>query len=130
NCPCKDTVQMAQIRNLSSAETVEKVRITTPIITTAKIPGGGRSSNIVFMGMGEPLANSRPVATVCKRLNAPAPEGFGMSARHITVSTVGLAPAVRKLVKEAIPVTLAVSLHAPDDELRDELVPINTRFDV
>lgn len=51
-------------------------------------------------------------------------------ARHITVSTVGLAPAVRKLVKEEIPVTLAVSLHAPDDELRNELVPINTRFDV
>src|SRR5690625_7933888 len=53
-----------------------------------------------------------------------------MSARHITFSTVVLSPAVRKLVKEAIPVTLAVSLHAPDDELRDELVPINTRFDV
>src|SRR5690625_7994892 len=80
--------------------------------------------------MGVPLANYRPVATVCKRLNAPAPDGFGISARHITVSTVGLAPAVRKQVKEAIPVTLAESLHAPDDELRDELVPINTRFDV
>ena len=82
------------------------------------------------MGMGEPLANYRPVATTCKRLNAPAPEGFGMGARHITVSTVGLAPAVRKLTAEKIPVTLAVSLHAPDDALRDELVPINTRFDI
>src|SRR5699024_1766558 len=109
---------------------LEQVRIANRMLATGEIPGGGRISNIVFMGMGEPLANYRPVATVCKRLNAPAPEGFGMSARHITVSTVGLAPAVRKLVKEAIPVTLAVSLHAPDDELRDELVPINTRFDV
>src|SRR5699024_7397037 len=117
-------------RNLSSAEILEQVRIANRMLATGEIPGGGRISNIVFMGMGEPLANYRPVATVCKRLNAPAPEGFGMSARHITVSTVGLAPAVRKLVKEAIPVTLAVSLHAPDDELRDELVPINTRFDV
>ena len=130
NCPFCATGQMGLTRNLSSAEILEQVRIANRMLATGEIPGGGRISNIVFMGMGEPLANYRPVATVCKRLNAPAPEGFGMSARHITVSTVGLAPAVRKLVKEAIPVTLAVSLHAPDDELRDELVPINTRFDV
>ena len=130
NCPFCATGQMGLTRNLSTAEILEQVRIANRMLATGEIPGGGRVSNIVFMGMGEPLANYRPVATVCKRLNAPAPEGFGMGARHITVSTVGLAPAVRKLIKESIPVTLAVSLHAPDDELRNELVPINTRFDV
>ncbi len=131
NCPFCATGQMGLTRNLSAAEILEQVRIANALLAAGEIPGGpGRVSNIVFMGMGEPLANYRPVATTCKRLNAPAPEGFGMGARHITVSTVGLAPAVRKLVKEEIPVTLAVSLHAPDDELRNELVPINQRFDV
>ncbi|MDO5662301.1 MAG: 23S rRNA (adenine(2503)-C(2))-methyltransferase RlmN [Brachybacterium sp.] len=135
NCPFCATGQMGLTRNLSTAEILEQVRIANRMLRTGEMPGGSedsprRVSNIVFMGMGEPLANYRPVATVCKRLNAPAPDGFGMSARNITVSTVGLAPAVRKLVREEIPVTLAVSLHAPDDELRDELVPINTRFDV
>ncbi|MBB5832066.1 23S rRNA (adenine(2503)-C(2))-methyltransferase RlmN [Brachybacterium aquaticum] len=131
NCPFCATGQMGLTRNLSTAEILEQVRIANRMLSRGELPGGtGRVSNIVFMGMGEPLANYRPVATVCKRLNAPAPEGFGMGARHITVSTVGLAPAVRKLTRENIPVTLAVSLHAPDDALRNELVPINTRFDV
>lgn len=131
NCPFCATGQLGLTRNLSAAEILEQVRIANRMLARGEIPGGsGRVTNIVFMGMGEPLANYRPVATVCSRLNAPAPEGFGMSARAITVSTVGLAPAVRKLVREQIPVTLAVSLHAPDDELRNELVPINTRFDV
>ncbi len=131
NCPFCATGQMGLTRNLSTAEILEQVRIANRMLSRGELPGGpGRVSNIVFMGMGEPLANYRPVATTCKRLNAPAPEGFGMGARHITVSTVGLAPAVRKLTAERIPVTLAVSLHAPDDALRDELVPINTRFDV
>ncbi|AXK44577.1 23S rRNA (adenine(2503)-C(2))-methyltransferase RlmN [Brachybacterium saurashtrense] len=131
NCPFCATGQMGLTRNLSAAEILEQVRLANRLLARGELPGGpGRVNNIVFMGMGEPLANYRPVATVCKRLNAPAPEGFGMGARHITVSTVGLAPAVRKLTAEKIPVTLAVSLHAPDDALRDELVPINTRFDV
>ncbi|ANP28220.1 23S rRNA methyltransferase [Dermabacter vaginalis] len=131
NCPFCATGQMGLTRNLSAAEILEQVRIANLLLSRGELPGGeGRVSNIVFMGMGEPLANYRAVATTCQRLNAPTPEGFGMGARHITVSTVGLAPAVRKLVKEEIPVTLAVSLHAPDDELRNELVPINQRFDV
>lgn len=131
NCPFCATGQMGLTRNLSAAEILEQVRIANLLLSRGEIPGGeGRVTNIVFMGMGEPLANYRAVATTCQRLNAPAPEGFGMGARHITVSTVGLAPAVRKLTKEEIPVTLAVSLHAPDDELRNELVPINQRFDV
>ena len=131
NCPFCATGQMGLTRNLSAAEILEQVRIANLLLSRGEIPGGeGRVTNIVFMGMGEPLANYRAVATTCQRLNAPAPEGFGMGARRITVSTVGLAPAVRKLIKEEIPVTLAVSLHAPDDELRNELVPINQRFDV
>lgn len=131
NCPFCATGQMGLTRNLSAAEILEQVRIANLLLSRGEIPGGeGRVTNIVFMGMGEPLANYRAVATTCQRLNAPAPEGFGMGARHITVSTVGLAPAVRKLIKEEIPVTLAVSLHAPDDALRNELVPINQRFDV
>ena len=65
-----------------------------------------------------------------RRLTDPAPEGLGLSARGITMSTVGLVPAIDKLAAEGIPVTLALSLHAPDDELRDELVPINTRWKV
>jgi len=87
-------------------------------------------SNVVFMGMGEPLANYGAVMGALRRMTDPAPDGLGISARHITVSTVGLVPAIDRLAAEGLPVTLAVSLHAPDDELRDTLVPINTRHDV
>ena len=82
------------------------------------------------MGMGEALANYRQAIDAIKRLVSPAPEGLGMSARGVTMSTVGLVPAIDKLAAEGIPVTLALSLHAPDDELRNELVPINTRWSV
>jgi 23S rRNA (adenine2503-C2)-methyltransferase len=95
------------------------------------VPGGpGRVSNVVFMGMGEPLANYKTVVAALHRLIDPAPEGLGMSARGITVSTVGLVPRIRQLAEEGMPVTLAVSLHAPDDHLRDTLVPINNRWKV
>jgi 23S rRNA (adenine2503-C2)-methyltransferase len=90
----------------------------------------GRVSNVVFMGMGEPLANYRAVVGAVRRLTEPRPDGFGLSARGVTVSTVGLVPAIDRLAGEGLPVTLALSLHAPDDDLRDELVPINTRFTV
>jgi len=89
-----------------------------------------RLSHVVFMGMGEPLANYARVVAAVRRLTSPAPEGLGLSQRHITVSTVGLVPAMRKLADEDLAVTLAVSLHAPDDELRDELVPVNQRWKV
>ena len=94
--------------------------------------GGGavRVSNVVFMGMGEALVNYRRAIAAIRRMVAPAPEGLGMSARGITMSTVGLVPGIDRLAAEGIPVTLALSLHAPDDELRDELVPINTRWSV
>ena len=92
--------------------------------------GAGRVSNVVFMGMGEALANYTAAIGAIRRLTEPAPSGLGISARGITMSTVGLVPGIDRLTAEGIPVTLALSLHAPDDELRDELVPINTRWSV
>lgn len=82
------------------------------------------------MGMGEPLANYKALMGAVRQFVAPSPQGFGLSARNITVSTVGLVPAINKLAKEGLPLTLALSLHAPDDELRSQLVPINTRWTV
>ena len=87
-------------------------------------------SNVVFMGMGEPLSNYRAVLAAVRTLIAPVPDGLGLSARNITMSTVGLIPAIRRLAGEGMPLTLALSLHAPDDELRDQLVPINARWPV
>ncbi|MDO8144574.1 23S rRNA (adenine(2503)-C(2))-methyltransferase RlmN [Isoptericola sp. b408] len=130
-CPFCATGQLGLTRNLSTAEILEQVRDAFRALDRGEIPGGpARLNNLVFMGMGEPLANPRAVIETVKALVAPAPEGFGMSARNITVSTVGLVPAMRKLADLGIPVTLALSLHAPDDDLRSELVPINTRWSV
>lgn len=87
-----------------------------------------RVTNIVFMGMGEPLANYKRVMEAVRRFTDPSPNGLGLSARHITVSTVGLVPGIKKLAMEDLPVTFALSLHAPDDELRNEMIPVNTRW--
>ena len=131
NCPFCATGQGGLTRNLSTAEIVEQVLAGARSLANGKVEGGiGRVNNLVFMGMGEPMANYNSVIGAIRRLTEPAPAGFGMSARGITVSTVGLVPRMRQLAEEGIPVTLAVSLHAPDDELRDTLVPINTRFKV
>jgi 23S rRNA (adenine2503-C2)-methyltransferase len=83
-----------------------------------------RVSNVVFMGMGEPLANDAAVWATVERLHADV----GMSARHLTISTVGIVPGIRRLAERPLPVNLAVSLHAANDRLRDELVPINKRY--
>jgi 23S rRNA (adenine2503-C2)-methyltransferase len=135
NCPFCATGQAGLTRNLSAAEIVEQVAAAGRLLRAGGVPGGrpgaaDRVGNVVFMGMGEPLANYRAVIGAVRRLTEPAPAGLGISARGVTVSTVGLVPAVEKLAAEGLPVTLALSLHAPDDELRDELVPINTRFTV
>jgi 23S rRNA (adenine2503-C2)-methyltransferase len=82
------------------------------------------------MGMGEPLANYANVVNAVRRLTEPVPDGMGISQRSVTVSTVGLVPAIGKLAAEGLSLTLAVSLHAPDDELRDTLVPVNRRWQV
>jgi len=130
-CPFCATGQGGLQRNMSTAEIVEQVVAGARSMARGEVPGGaGRVSNVVFMGMGEPLANYKAVIGAVRRLTDPAPAGLGMSARHVTVSTVGLVPRINQLAEEGIPVTLALSLHAPDDELRNELVPINTRFSV
>ncbi|HET9419486.1 MAG TPA: 23S rRNA (adenine(2503)-C(2))-methyltransferase RlmN [Nocardioides sp.] len=130
-CPFCATGQGGLQRNMSTAEIVEQVVAGARALARGEVPGGaGRVSNVVFMGMGEPMANYKAVIGAVRRLTDPAPDGLGMSARGITVSTVGLVPRIRQLADEGIPVTLALSLHAPDDELRNELVPINTRFSV
>jgi 23S rRNA (adenine2503-C2)-methyltransferase len=130
-CPFCATGQAGLTRNLSTAEIVEQVLAGARALRRGEVAGGpGRVSNVVFMGMGEPLANYAAVARALRRLVDAPPAGLGMSARGITVSTVGLVPAIDRLAGEALPVRLAVSLHAPDDELRDELVPVNTRWPV
>jgi 23S rRNA (adenine2503-C2)-methyltransferase len=85
---------------------------------------GRRVSNVVLMGMGEPLANEHPVWTAVERVHG----ALGLSARHITISTVGIVPGIRALAARPLPVNLAVSLHAANDALRDELVPINRSY--
>ncbi|HVX53568.1 23S rRNA (adenine(2503)-C(2))-methyltransferase RlmN [Nocardioides sp.] len=130
-CPFCATGQGGLTRNLSTAEIVDQVRAAAQVAARGGLGGGpGRLSNVVFMGMGEPLANYNRVVAALRRLTDPAPGGFGLSRRSITVSTVGLVPAIGRLADENLDVTLAVSLHAPDDELRDTLVPVNTRWKV
>jgi 23S rRNA (adenine2503-C2)-methyltransferase len=131
NCPFCATGQAGLTRNMSAAEIVEQVVAAARMLASDEIAGGpGRVSNVVFMGMGEPLANFSAVVAAVRRMVDPAPAGLGMSRRGVTVSTVGLVPAIDKLAAERLQVTLALSLHAPDDELRDDLVPINTRWNV
>ncbi len=155
-CPFCATGQAGLTRNLSTAEIVAQVVAGARLLAAGQVPPGGRGglggktspqergglggssprtntarvSNVVFMGMGEPLANYASVLAAVRRLTDPVPEGMGISQRSITVSTVGLVPAIARLAAERLSVTLAVSLHAPDDGLRDTLVPVNQRWKV
>jgi 23S rRNA (adenine2503-C2)-methyltransferase len=135
-CPFCATGQGGLQRNLSAAEIVDQVRAAAAVMRdglmpdATGVPAPGRLSNVVFMGMGEPLANYRRVVTAVRRITEPQPSGLGISQRSVTVSTVGLAPAIRKLADENMQVRLAVSLHTPDDELRDTLVPVNNRWPI
>ena len=117
-CQFCATGQAGFQRHLSTGEIVEQVAV------AMRAARPRRLSNVVFMGMGEPLANYERVWAAVERLHAE----MGLSARHLTLSTVGLVPGIRRLAGEALPVNLAVSLHAANDELRDELVPINRRY--
>lgn len=129
NCPFCATGQAGLTRNMSTAEIVDQV-VRAMRQVTERHDGDRRALNVVFMGMGEALANYKAAVAAIRRMTDVAPDGLGMSARGITMSTVGLVPAIDKLAAEGVPVTLALSLHAPDDELRDELVPVNTRWKV
>src|ERR1700730_17009447 len=126
-CPFCATGQGGLTRNLSTAEILEQVRAGAAAL---RDDFGDRLSNVVFMGMGEALANYARVLAAVWRITEAPPHGFGISARSVTVSTVGLAPAIRKLADERLGVTLALSLHAPDDDLRDTLVPVNNRWKI
>ncbi|MBB6173036.1 23S rRNA (adenine2503-C2)-methyltransferase [Nocardiopsis mwathae] len=131
NCPFCATGQNGLTRNLSTGEIVDQIVAVARDLARGEVAGGpGRIGNIVFMGMGEPLANYRRVLDSVRRITDPVPGGLGISQRGVTVSTVGLVPAIEKLTAERMQVRLAISLHAPDDELRDELVPVNNRWKV
>ncbi len=112
------TGQMGFDRHLSTGEIIEQV------IRAQMEAGDRRVSNVVFMGMGEPLANYDRTWAAVERLHSD----LGLSARHLTISTVGVIPGIRRMATERLPVNLAVSLHAADDALRDQLVPINRRY--
>ncbi len=116
------TGQAGFTRHLTVGEIVEQV--VRASIRSRSV--GRRVSNIVFMGMGEPMANEPRVWESVERLHGD----LGISARHITISTVGILPGIRALSARPLPVNLAVSLHAANDELRNELVPINTRYPI
>ncbi len=117
-CSFCATGQSGFARHLSVGEILEQV----VIARQAALPH--RLSNVVFMGMGEPLANYDRVWESVQRMNGD----MGLSARHLTISTVGVVPGIRRLSEESLPVSLAVSLHAANDELRNSLVPLNRKY--
>jgi 23S rRNA (adenine2503-C2)-methyltransferase len=132
-CPFCATGQSGFVRDLTAGEIVaqvlhfERQLKASPLLPpTCGGMKGGRVTNVVLMGMGEPLANYRATWRSIVRLNDPA--GFGLGARRMTLSTVGLVPGIRRMAAEPLQVGLAVSLHAPTDPLRDRLVPINRRY--
>jgi 23S rRNA (adenine2503-C2)-methyltransferase len=110
-------------RNCTAAEIVDQFRAAAGALAAR---GHGPLTHVVFMGMGEPMSNLDSVIAAIKVFTQTA----GLSARRITVSTSGIAPGIDKLTDAGIPVTLAVSLHAANDALRDRLVPINTKYPV
>lgn len=123
-CTFCATGQMGFLRHLSSGEIVEQV-----IYFARRLAAQGeRVTNIVIMGMGEPLHNYQPTLDAIRRLNHP--EGMNLGARRFTISTVGLVPEIRKLISEDVQINLAISLHAADDELRATLLPVNRRYPI
>jgi 23S rRNA (adenine2503-C2)-methyltransferase len=116
------TGQAGFTRHLTSGEIIEQVVLAARQARAMQ----RRLGNVVFMGMGEPLANEGAVWGAVERIHG----ALGLSARHLTISTVGIVPGIRKLIERPLPVNLAVSLHAANDELRDELVPVNRRYPI
>ena len=124
-CTFCATGQFGFERHLAAGEIAAQVAFAEASLKAKPLPGSPQHvSNIVFMGMGEPLANYDNVRESLRRLI----EVMGRSARSITVSTVGVVPGIRRLATEPWPVNLAISLHAADDELRSTLVPLNARY--
>jgi 23S rRNA (adenine2503-C2)-methyltransferase len=127
-CTFCATGQFGFTRHLSAGEIVEQVARVSTLLPELR-PGPGAPdhlTNVVFMGMGEPFANSDATWGAAYRLH----RGFGLSARAITISTVGLVPGIRRAAAEPLPVNLAVSIHAASDEVRDRLVPVNRTWPI
>ena len=123
------TGQMGFARQLSAGEIVEQVyhfERELRDLPDRHAPKRRAVTNVVFMGMGEPLANYQPVMKAIRLLASP--EGFGLGARRITVSTAGLVPGIDRLSREGLQLGLAISLHAPENELRSRIMPINRRY--
>lgn len=116
------TGQMGLLRNLTSGEIVAQVLYAERVLRRQ----GARVTNVVYMGMGEPLANFNAVWRSVATLHDPA--GFNLGARRITISTVGLAPGMRRLAEQGLPVNLALSIHGATDDVRNAIVPINNRY--
>lgn len=127
NCSFCSTAQQGYNRNLTTAEIIGQVVLATRLIGLPQNKGERVITNVVLMGMGEPLLNFDNVVKAMELMQDDY--AFGISKRRVTVSTAGVVPAIDQL-REAIDVSLAVSLHAPDDELRNELVPINRKYPI
>jgi 23S rRNA (adenine2503-C2)-methyltransferase len=126
-CPFCATGQQGFERNLTSGEIIDQVLYFARYLQDkSKGREGERIDNIVFMGMGEPLANYDSLWKAIERLNSP--DGFGLSARSMTISTAGLIPGIKRLSGEKLQVGLAISLHATDNQLRNKLVPVNKKY--
>ena len=137
------TGRLGLLRNLSPGEIVEQVLWAARELRTIELKTKNQEpnnrdpvlgsrfpilTNVVFMGMGEPFANYDRWWRAVERLHDP--QGLNMGARSLTVSTVGLVPGIRRLATEALPINLAISLHAPDDMLRSEMMPVNQRYPI
>ncbi len=125
------TGRMGLLRNLTPGQIVEQVLYFARGLkqdTFDSVTHHERVTNIVFMGMGEPFANYDRWYASVERLHDP--QGFNLGARNLTVSTVGLVPGIRRLASEKLPINLAISLHAPNDELRSALMPVNKKYPI
>ncbi len=123
-CAFCATGQGGFTRQLSATEIFEQARFFAQTLAQK----GKRITNIVFMGMGEPFANYDAVMDAVALLNDP--RGFGLGQRHITISTVGVVPKIDRFAEEAVQVNLAISLHAPNDALRSQMMPVNRRWNL
>jgi 23S rRNA (adenine2503-C2)-methyltransferase len=123
-CTFCATGSMGLGRNLAAGEITEQVVVLAALLRER----GERVSNVVMMGMGEPFLNYDAVLDACRTLNDPA--GFGLGARQIAISTAGWVPGIVRLASEPLQVKLALSLHAPNDELRSQLMPVTRRFPI
>ncbi len=117
-CAFCATAECGLVRNLTTGEIVDQV------LTLSQAGSGTRVTHVVFMGMGEPLLNLRNVVKAVRLLH----DEVGISMRRMTISTVGVTPAIRRLAELDLQLTLAISLHAPDDQLRRKLIPISARY--